>query len=228
MENNHKAIIDKATFDLVQLELNKMRSRTKVSFCGKIICGCCGNSYGRHVWHSNSKYRCYIYGCNQKYKGSQKCDSPSVNAEEIQDWSVKAINKIITNKKEIIKNMKLLITTFENTGELTETIKNLEPEMEDIGEQAEKMIQRNIKVIQNQETYQREYDELVARYEHLQSQLLKKQSADVKMFIELLTKQEHLATEFDEKLFNTLVETIIVHTKEKVEVHFKNGQVIEI
>lgn len=38
------------------------------------------------------------------------------------------------------------------------------------------MVQQNMKVIQNQETYQREYDELVAKYEELQSQLLKKQS----------------------------------------------------
>ena len=99
------------------------------------------------------------------------------------------------------------------------------------------MVQQNMKVIQNQETYQREYDELVAKYEELQSQLLKKQSTlqrgrkqsvDVKVIIELLSKQEHMVTGFDEKLFNTLVEKIIVHTKEKVEVHFKNSQVIEI
>jgi hypothetical protein len=33
---------------------------------------------------------------------------------------------------------------------------------------------------------------------------------------------------FNEKLFNTLVEKMVIHTKDKVEVHFKNGQVIEI
>ena len=41
-------------------------------------------------------------------------------------------------------------------------------------------------------------------------------------------KQEHIIIEFDEKLFNTLVEKMIVYTKDKVEVHFKNGQVIEL
>ncbi len=109
--------------------------------------------------------------------------------------------------------------------------------MADVEKRAEKMVQHNTKVIQNQETYQREYDELVAKYEELQSQLFKKQSTlqrrrkqsvDVKMFIELLSNQEHIVTEFDEKLFNTLVEKIIVYAKEKAEVHFKNGQVIEI
>lgn len=44
-----KAIIDKTTFDLVQLELQKTHNRNKISFCRKVICGCCGNPYGRHV-----------------------------------------------------------------------------------------------------------------------------------------------------------------------------------
>ena len=63
---------------------------------------------------------------------------------------------------------------LENTDNLTETIKNLELEMADISEQAQKMVQRNTKVIQNQETYQAEYDGLVARSENLQSQLFEK------------------------------------------------------
>ena len=116
-------------------------------------------------------------------------------------------------------------------------IKNLELEMDDVEKRAEKMVQHNTKVIQNQETYQREYDELVAKYEELQSQLFKKQSTlqrrrkqsvDVKLFIELLAKQEHMVTTFDEKIFNTLIEKIVIHQKDKIEVHFKNGQVIEI
>lgn len=116
-------------------------------------------------------------------------------------------------------------------------IKNLELEMDDVEKRAEKMVQHNTKVIQNQETYQREYDGLVAKYEELQSQLFKKQSTlqrrrkqsvDVKLFIELLAKQEHMVTTFDEKIFNTLIEKIVIHQKDKIEVHFKNGQVIEI
>lgn len=109
--------------------------------------------------------------------------------------------------------------------------------MDDVEKRAEKMVQHNTKVIQNQETYQREYDGLVAKYEELQSQLFKKQSTlqrrrkqsvDVKLFIELLAKQEHMVTTFDEKIFNTLIEKIVIHQKDKIEVHFKNGQVIEI
>ena len=124
---------------------------------------------------------------------------------------------------------------LENTDDLTEEIQNLELEMADIGEQAERMVERNDKVVQNQELYQEEYDELVIRCEDLQRKLLekqsalqlkRKQSADVKLFVELLAKQERMITEFDEKLFNTLIEKMIIYKDKKVELHFKNGQVI--
>ncbi len=140
VENNHQAIIDKATFDLVQLELQKTHNRNKVSFCGKVICGCCGGNYGKHVWHSNSEYRRYIYRCNQKYKGKNKYDTPSLKDKQIHSWSIQATNQVIADKDEIIQNMELLIKILENTDDLIEEIKNLEFEMEDIGEQAEKMV----------------------------------------------------------------------------------------
>ena len=133
--------------------------------------------------------------------------------------------------------MKMLSNMLENTDDLTEEIKNLELETTDIQGQAAKMVERNAKVVQNQETYQTHYDELVTRYEELQRKLLekqrtlqlkRKQSADVKLFVELLNKQEHTVTEFDEKLFNTLIEKMVIYKYKKVEVYFKNGQVIEI
>ena len=136
-----------------------------------------------------------------------------------------------------MNNMKLLINMLENTDELTESIKNLELEMADMEEQAEKMVHQNTKVIQNQEIYQAEYDRLVTRYEELQSLLLekqstrqhkRKQSADVKLFVDLLAQQEHMVTAFDEKLFNTLIEKMVIYKNKKVAAHFKNGQVIEI
>ena len=237
VENNHQAIIDKATFDVVQLELKKTHSRTKVSFGGKVICGCCGNAYGRQLWHSTSKYRRFVFRCAHKYKGEQKCDTPSVTAEQIQNWSVEAINQVIINKDEIIRNMKLLVEMLEDVSSLTSEVEVLEQKMLGIQEQVEKLVHNNAKVVQNQEMYQAQYDELVQDYEQVQNELLekqqaiqlkRKQSADVKMFVELLSKQDKVLTHFDETLFNTLVEHMVLYSNKKVEVHFKNGQVIEL
>lgn len=102
VENNHEAIIDKAVFDMVQMELNQSRNRSTTSYFGKVICGCCHGNYGRHTWHSTSKYKRFIYRCNHKYKGEAKCDTPHVRAEEIEQWSNQAISQLMTNKEEII------------------------------------------------------------------------------------------------------------------------------
>ncbi|MGX7087129.1 recombinase family protein [Gemelliphila palaticanis] len=237
VENNHEAIIDKKTFDIVQLELKRNNNRTRTSYFGKIICGCCGGSYGRHVWHSNSKYKRYIFRCNQKYKKENKCTTPSVSKEEIENWSVQAINKLIKEKNKIIKNFSLLIDMIENTGDIESEINNLEKEMENIKIEVENLIKQNSSVLQNQESYKIKYDSLVEKYENLQNKLLEKrgiiklkikQSADLKLFIDFLKKQEQLLINFDDKLFNTLVEKLIIHKDKKVAVEFKNNQVIEI
>ena len=70
VEGNHEAIIDPVVFDWVQEE-SKRRTKgysSKYLFCSKIICGECGNVYGRKVWHSTSSSRKYVWMCNWKYK----------------------------------------------------------------------------------------------------------------------------------------------------------------
>lgn len=68
VEDNHEAIIDPDTFEMVQREMEKRGKGRKYhsgvhTFSSKIRCGECGSWYGSKVWHSNSKYRKVIgYG----------------------------------------------------------------------------------------------------------------------------------------------------------------------
>ena len=73
VEDSHPAIISREIFELVQQE--KERRKRGVGrysgldiFSSRIICGDCGHFYGPKLWHSNDKYRCIVYRCNQKYK----------------------------------------------------------------------------------------------------------------------------------------------------------------
>ncbi|WP_193441472.1 recombinase family protein, partial [Streptococcus suis] len=62
VENNHEAIVDRETFDAVQLVLdNKGRKSSTTIFSSKLVCGDCGHFFGSKVWHSTSKYRRVIY-----------------------------------------------------------------------------------------------------------------------------------------------------------------------
>ncbi len=60
VENNHPAIIDRDTWDQVQIEMKRRESigahySSTDIFASKLICGDCGGFYGKKKWHSNSK-----------------------------------------------------------------------------------------------------------------------------------------------------------------------------
>ena len=45
----------------------------------------------------------------------KKCTSPHVTENEIKDWFVSAINKVISNKDEIIQNLEMLLDVEESS-----------------------------------------------------------------------------------------------------------------
>ena len=90
----------------------------------------------------------------------------------------------------------------------------------------------NAHVAQDQKDYQRRYDELVSRYEgtkerleHVQNTIadrLARRSA-IGQFIETLQRQDGIITEFDEALWGSLVDHIIIFDREKVRFFLKSG-----
>ena len=101
----------------------------------------------------------------------------------------------------------------------------------------EKLIITNSRIAQDQEEYTRKYNKLIEEYKLLEKELEQKnldllsknkRVRELKIFIDSLEKQGELLTEYDTKLFNYLVEKIIIHKGKRVEIHLKNGEVISI
>ena len=119
--DSHPGIIDKAEWDLVQVEMAKRKAKGKhhnslSPFSSKIICGDCGEYYGSKVWHSTDKYRrvglelqrqlrvgrvssyltrpaCRLLG-HRRYSPHKSCNSKQKNAPlfAISSCSAKAPN----------------------------------------------------------------------------------------------------------------------------------------
>ena len=109
--------------------------------------------------------------------------------------------------------------------------------MQLVSEMAQNAIRENATVVQDQTEYQNRYDELTKRYEESKTAYEKtseeiaarKAKASVMSnFAKTLRKQENILAEFDEGLWGTLVENMTVHTKDDIEVLFKNGTVIQV
>lgn len=122
-----------------------------------------------------------------------------------------------------------------NTSRLDAKIKELQSEMSIIAEMIEKCINENAHVAQSQEEYRQQYGGVLNRFgvakagfEKAVNQKEEKSSRRdmLDSFIKGLREQEDLISEFDEKLWYSLVDKVTVHSKEKMRFTFKDGTVI--
>ena len=120
---------------------------------------------------------------------------------------------------------------------LDDEIIQLEKKLENIRADVEKLIITNSKIAQDQEEQTIKYNKLIEEYKLLEKQLEQKnlellnknkRVRELKIFIDSLEKQGELITEYDTKLFNYLVDTIIIYKAKRIEIHLKNGEVISI
>lgn len=238
---NHEAIISHETFDLVQTEIARRRKgRGKYSgvsiFSNRIKCGDCSSWFGSKVWHSNDKYRRVIWQCNHKFQG-RKCETPHLTEDEIKATFVTAFNRLFESRNEIITNIKMVQTEICNTADLETERDKLAREMQVVSEMAKNAIRKNASVAQDQNEYQKRYDELVKQYEDTkaayektmgQIESMTARNSLLNSFSKKLCKQGNILTEFDEGLWGSLVDFMTVHSKEDIEVTFKDGTTIRI
>ena len=110
-------------------------------------------------------------------------------------------------------------------------------EMQVVSEIARNAIRKNAAVAQDQNEYQKRYDELVKQYEDTkaayekaveQIEIMTTRNSLLNSFSKELRKQENILTEFDEGLWGSLVDFMTVHSKEDIDVTFKDGTTIRI
>ncbi|GHU74336.1 serine recombinase [Clostridia bacterium] len=237
VENSHAAIIEPAVFEMVQLELLRRQSgenrHSGVSiFSSKLKCGCCGGWYGSKVWHSTSKYRRVIWQCNHKFKNDEKCETPHLTEESIKSAFISAANKLLSDKTEIIANFRDLQAALFNTAALETEMKGLQGELAVVAELIQKCIEENARVALDQDEYQQRYEGLVARYDTAKVRLdevseqvsnKKARGKAITAFTAELAKQNGLITEFDERLWCSLVDFATVHGEDDIRFTFRNS-----
>ncbi len=221
VEHNHEAIIRPEVFD--------QRYSGVSIYSSKIRCGDCGGWYGAKVWHSTDKYRKTIYRCNNKFK--HHCQTPHLTEADIQQIFLRAVNKLITEKQEIIENIRDLQQTLCQTGDLEKAQAQHEADMKMLAGLTEQCIAENARIAQDQSAYQKRYDDLARRYDEAKkayeeaSAAIKRRKTRAKQldaFIQTLEGQEPVKA-FDETLWSSLVDFLTVHGEGDVRVTFKDG-----
>ena len=242
VEEHHEAIIPPDLFDFVQSEIKRREQNGKHSgvsiFANKIKCGCCGGWYGAKVWHSTDKYRRVIYRCNKKYAHKGKpCSTRHLTEEEIKRIFVKALNSLVEVKENGIAELRSLIDSVCQTGELTEERDNVEQELSVLAKRLETLIRENARVAQDQTAYLKQENEIRARYLEKQGHLdtLNRQIAERESKRNTLEGTIHALcgingeqVAFDEELWGGLLDHIVVKEDGELVVVFKGGIEIDV
>jgi len=242
IENSHEAIIDPEIFEAVQNELKvrqalELRNSTIYTFSSKLICGDCGSYFGSKLWHSNDKYRCRVWQCNQKFKNKVKCQTPHLKEEQIKNIFIEAFNKLMSDKSALISDCTTIINELYDTSEIDLKIEKLLIEKEKIEANVKKLVLKNATTILNQDDYNIEYNKFSEKFESLKQKIsdLEKQKAvqatklsQVETFLKKIDKTETFLDEFDEELWFSLVKNITVNANGTAVVVFKNGAEIKI
>jgi len=237
VENSHPHIVEPVIFEMVQREIERRkkggsRHSGVGMFASRIKCGQCSSWFGAKVWHSNSKYRRTIYQCNHKFKNKEKCATPHLDEEAIKRHFVSAANKLLTDKDMIIANFTLMRDSLFDTEALEAERSELQSEMAVAAELIQKCIGENARIALDQREYLERYNTLVERYETAKArfdEISERVSGNlsrremVEAFITELGKQDGLLSEFDERLWFSLVDFATVSEDGTVSFTFKDG-----
>lgn len=236
VKNNHPAIITPDVFDMVQRELARRgQSRGRHSgvhlFSGRIKCGQCGNWYGSKVWHSTDKYRRTIWRCNHKFKNDEICTTPHLTDEEIQDFYLSALRKLLADKDEIIAAFEIAKDVAFDLVDLTKEQDNLQNELLVVSELMHQCINENAHVALDQAEYQKRYYGLTVRFDRAKARLevvtgeindKQARQATIEAFLNDLKRLDGV-TEFQHALWYSLADFMTVYDKDDVRVTFKDG-----
>jgi DNA invertase Pin-like site-specific DNA recombinase/uncharacterized protein (DUF2384 family) len=240
VEGSHDAIISPETFELVQSEiqrrakLGKQLTSTDSPFTGKVFCQC-GAVFGTKLWRDHSGKEKIVWQCKGRNRGT--CAAPYLTEEQLQQAFIRAFNQMLCDKTRYIEALEASCAELTDTRALDADITASAQELEIIASLMQRAIEENAHAPLDQSDYQQRYNALRQRFEsekarqdaltfERRERVAKR--AKITKFLVDLHKQEHLITEFDAHAWNSLVESVTVHSVKEFVVLFRDGTEVRV
>ena len=241
VENNHEAIIDPETFEMVQRELaRRTKGKNRHSgvhlLSGRIKCGDCGGWYGSKVWHSPEKCKRTVWQCNQKYKNEIRCTTPYLDEASVKERFTVAVNQLLAGRDAAIAAYEMGMARTLDTTELEAQQQELLSEMEVLNGMIQQMIRQNAAVAQDQTEYNQRYEALSQKFKEAEAKkdAVAQQISDIRDrrgtmedFLRILKQQDGEVPAFSEKLWCGLLDYATAYADGRLTFTFKNGSTFE-
>ena len=238
VEDDHEAIIPKELFMQVQEELVRRRvvhkspsGKKRTYSCNHcfaqiIVCGECGELYRRVHWN-NHGCKSIVWRCISRLEptaADMNCTNRTVNETVLEEVTVKALNQILSSRKDFLKQLQ------ENIARAVVTTDTLSPD--GIQARLEELQKDLVKAVGDQKNYDALTDEI------LRLQQMKKDSEvddhrrtetmnRIKELQDFITGQDTAITEFNEPDVRKLIQKITVY-EDKFTVEFKSGVTVDV
>lgn len=248
ISNNHPAIIDRDTFNLVQAEIARRISKRKKSdlavtelgkYSGKyvltdlLICGCCGGAYRRTCKTVGDKKVFYWRCITRIDHGAGHCpQSYGVEENKLHSAIMRCLSNMMKDREEVVNLIRgnLMYGISGNVAALDAF--NLEKQIADLNEQMDEFMERATKTEGDVEKYETELKKMFEQMVALRNQLdtAKAQASqsdsinsEIQRLTDLLMDTEIDFTEYDDTTIRRLVDCVQVNPDKHIVVTLKGG-----
>lgn len=245
VENNHEPIISPEMWDMVQKErerrfaisAGKNTDRTKYTatygFSGKLICGQCGNSLKRRHWNSGTPSESIVWQCKSYIDhDGNRCPSKAVKDMELKEAFIRLYNDMVRDKGSFFRgfynNVEKVIGKNSVSMDIDKLTADINTFENDLSELIQLKIRHQIDDIFYNKEYQRircDLDDLSEKKESLREVNLNKNKMQEKLdyIKKTIGGNTEPLQEFDDELFKTLVEKVMVKDAKHVVFVFEDG-----
>ena len=248
ISNNHPAIIDRDTFNLVQAELARRNNKRKkldsaVTEQGKysakyaltelLVCGSCGGSFRRTSKSGKGKTTHYWRCVSRIEHGKTYCkDSTGIEEQMLHETICRCLSKMMANSGEVFSLIQSNLSYAVSGNNAALDVFSIEKQMNELKVDIQQMTELAARTEGNPERYEVElkkmFDQLVilrSKLDLAKSQAAQSDSvnAEVARIMDILKQTDMNFTEFDDVTVRRLVECIQVCRNKKIIVTLKGG-----
>ncbi|MFK4436612.1 recombinase family protein [Paenibacillus sp. RC21] len=249
IEDNHEPIVSKELFEAVQKEKewraklkgnvmgDSKRYSSKYALSSKVYCGCCGAIFKRRTWNSNNPSKKVVWQCKTYVnKGKVACDAKSVDEPILHSAFVRLFNRMYENKKRLIKTLKANIESALSSRVEQTSLLDIEGQMQQLKSDLKELVNLKLRNQIDEIVYDEETNRLSSELNELRQQKLTleqehEQQAKIKErvdeIIQVLSTQQDILEQFDDNLFNALVEKITILSPAHFVFTLKSGMDID-
>ncbi|MGG1673558.1 recombinase family protein [Paenibacillus sp. NRS-1783] len=249
IEDNHEPIVSKELFEAVQKEKERRaklkgsvmgdskRYSSKYALSSKVYCGCCGAIFKRRTWNSNNPSKKVVWQCKTYVnKGKVACDAKSVDEPILHSAFVRLFNRMYKNKKGFMKTLKANIESVLSSRVEQTSLLDIEGQMQQLKSDLKELVNLKLRNQIDEAVYEEETNRLSSELNELRQQKLTleqehEQQAKIKErvdeIIQVLSLREDILEQFDDNLFNALVEKITILSPAHFVFTLKSGMSID-